>query len=1075
MRLPRRWSTTMVAAACVAVGALVATLVLPEHYANAATTGVSTIYKTATNTRTGSVAASSDAPGGAKTGTARPGDKLKWVTNYQNNTTANASVNLKDVLTTAGTYVPGSLQLPPNQNAAGTFSPAYSTNGGTSWATGTPPSNANGVGFTGTVVPQGTQQLSVNVPSPVSQTLSNAGGDGYNAVVSADGLRVYAVFHHQAISPGAGGQPIYCAVILTGAVCPGWPATNVYAQVSAGVPINSGVDPLVQTSYQNGTFIANNKLFYGYQRTVAPYSVGIGCIDLGTLTTCAPTEYRTATGTGYGGSLAGTGLPATNGKYYFLDQAGFYDCFDAAAIASCGSVNSGYPAASNDGRNQITGTYGNYVFGVIDAAGKIALTCFNAATSQLCAGFVSPAIGGSPSWGPHSILVPVLTGTSVSGVCSLPAPGYAAQCFNLVGTSIANPYPVNFGAASAGLAGDAYTIGTKVYLPYANDGVGCFDFSSNLPCAGFTRPSNVKNYTVRSASAFAPNCLVADGDGHQIAFFNAITGGGCVGVSGPTTMTVTPVTSYCGSGSAGFTGWGALSIPGLVPGTYTNSTVTLRDQNNNVITGFNGVTLAAGGTLSLAAIPTTVTSITATVVVNGVNDPSGVTSGQVAITWSGLPPEMCFQTTAPPVACDAVAPVTLSNTANAVTTSAAGSDAPGGNTTGVTRFTVSPDVSNTSSQCEIGAQKVASVQTARPGDKVTYTIFVGNAGSQAYNNAKFTDDLSDVLKDATYNGDAATDFGTVSYSAPTLAWSGALPAAPAPGNTATITYSVTIKSPDTGDHSLVNTVVTDNPGIGICNPGSVSPNCTVTIPVSDLSLTKSANSSGVQSPARVGDTIGYTFSATNTGGTTLTGVAITDPHPGLSALTYTWPGVPGTLLAGQTVTATATYTLTQADVNSGAVPNSAIVAGNPPTGPPVTSTPADANVPLTQGPSLALTKTANASGVSNPAKVGDVLAYTFTSTNTGNVTMTGVTVTDLLPGLSPLIYTWPGTPGTLLPGQSVTATATYDLTESDLSAGHVANAATATGLSPSGDPLTTPPASVDTPLAPELALPTVSG
>jgi hypothetical protein len=198
----------MIASACVAVGALVGTLLLPEHYADAATTAVSTIYKTATNTRTGSVAASSDAPGGAKIGTAQPGDKLKWVVSYQNNTTTNASMNLKDVISNAGTYVPGSLELPPNQNAVGTFNPIYSTNGGTTWVAGTPPANANGLGFSGNAVPQGTKQLSVAIPSPVPLTLQNSGGDGYNAVVSADGLRAYAVFHHT--PNGSGSRPV-CA------------------------------------------------------------------------------------------------------------------------------------------------------------------------------------------------------------------------------------------------------------------------------------------------------------------------------------------------------------------------------------------------------------------------------------------------------------------------------------------------------------------------------------------------------------------------------------------------------------------------------------------------------------------------------------------------------------------------------------------------------------------------------------------------------------------------------------------------------------------------------------------------
>ncbi|MBW8870776.1 MAG: hypothetical protein JF618_00885, partial [Leifsonia sp.] len=311
VRLPRRWSTTMIAAACVAVGALVATLVLPEHYANAATTGVSTIYKTATNTRTGSVAASSDAPGGAKTGTARPNDLLKWVVNYQNNTTANASVNLKDVISTAGTYVPGSLQLPPNQNAAGTFSAQYSTNGGTSWVTGTPPSNANGVGFTGTAVPQGTRQLSVAIPSPVSTVLTTSGGDGYNAVTR--GSLTYAAFHH------GNGNIVFCAQ-QDGSTCPGWPTDRnaQYWSSVVGTPIGTGTSASMITAWQNGTWISGSKLYW-FMGAFDNSSTGTACLDLST-TTPTSCGYKVLTSNPVSNSewahIGSSGIPASNGNIY---------------------------------------------------------------------------------------------------------------------------------------------------------------------------------------------------------------------------------------------------------------------------------------------------------------------------------------------------------------------------------------------------------------------------------------------------------------------------------------------------------------------------------------------------------------------------------------------------------------------------------------------------------------------------------------------------------------------------------------------------------------------------------------
>ena len=106
-----------------------------------------------------------------------------------------------------------------------------------------------------------------------------------------------------------------------------------------------------------------------------------------------------------------------------------------------------------------------------------------------------------------------------------------------------------------------------------------------------------------------------------------------------------------------------------------------------------------------------------------------------------------------------------------------------------------------------------------------------------------------------------------------------------------------------------------------------------------------------------------------------------------------------TLAAGASTTCTGTYTLTQADVDAGSVVNTATAVGTPPTGPGVSATDTDTRT-IAANPKIALTKTASAvlDQDGNGDDVGDNVTYTFTVSNTGNVTLTPITLTDPLVG-----------------------------------------------------------------------------
>ena len=168
---------------------------------------------------------------------------------------------------------------------------------------------------------------------------------------------------------------------------------------------------------------------------------------------------------------------------------------------------------------------------------------------------------------------------------------------------------------------------------------------------------------------------------------------------------------------------------------------------------------------------------------------------------------------------------------------------------------------------------------------------------------------------------------------------------------------------------------------------------------------------------------------TNTGNVTLDPVSVADPKVGA----VTCPA--GALAPVASVTCTASYTLTQADVDAGEVVNTATATGTPPTGPPVTDDDTITTTVATD-PQIDLQKEADTAG---PVYPGDLITFSFTATNTGNVTLTDVEVVD------PMVGTVTCATTTLAPGeQTKCSAAPYTVTKADVREGSVVNKATAT-------------------------------
>jgi len=165
-------------------------------------------------------------------------------------------------------------------------------------------------------------------------------------------------------------------------------------------------------------------------------------------------------------------------------------------------------------------------------------------------------------------------------------------------------------------------------------------------------------------------------------------------------------------------------------------------------------------------------------------------------------------------------------------------------------------------------ENTANVGTTTPGSTVTFSIKVTNTGQTAYAGAILTDDLTGVLDDAAYNANATATSGSVSYTSPSLTWTGNL----AVGAIATISYSVTVANPDLGNRSLVGTVLSSAAG-SVCPSTSPAASCTatVTVLVPALAITLAAGS-GTTIP---GAKVNYTLTVANNGQTPYTATSVT--------------------------------------------------------------------------------------------------------------------------------------------------------------------------------------------------------
>ena len=463
---------------------------------------------------------------------------------------------------------------------------------------------------------------------------------------------------------------------------------------------------------------------------------------------------------------------------------------------------------------------------------------------------------------------------------------------------------------------------------------------------------------------------------------------------------------------------------GTIPNT---ATVTATPPNGPAITDTDSTTVTAttAAAIQLVKTPTPSTVTTVGEIVSyalAVTNTGGATLRNIAVTdpMPGLTPVLCPVNSLAPGAsttCTATYTVTQSDLdAGVITNTASASGRPSVGATIADNDTATVAARPTHG---IALSKTASPSTvAAAGAVVTYTFGITNTGAST---------LTHVVVDDTLPGLSA-----ISCPAARLA--------PKARLECSATYVVTQADADAG--SVVNNAtVAATPGAGTPVTATSSAKVIVTAAPA-ISLVKSVTPA---TAAKVGDTVTFGFAVANTGNVTLAGVVVRDPMPGLSVITC--PGFAGTLAPGASTSCTATYRVTQADVNAGAIHNVATVSGAAgTTGVAVTGRSSIA-VAVSQTPSLTLVKTVSMPLVAS----GTTVVYTFVVTNTGNVAVDDIEVSDPLPGLS--VITCGGFNGTLQPGESVTCSASYVAELSAATEGRIETTARVSGRSPGGTAL----------------------
>ncbi|MBC8530287.1 DUF11 domain-containing protein [Gehongia tenuis] len=289
---------------------------------------------------------------------------------------------------------------------------------------------------------------------------------------------------------------------------------------------------------------------------------------------------------------------------------------------------------------------------------------------------------------------------------------------------------------------------------------------------------------------------------------------------------------------------------------------------------------------------------------------------------------------------------------------------------------------------DLSVIKTSGPSPVYPGEILTYTVTISNAGPSAAENVVLADNVSATLTDVEFSVDGGAVWNP---------WSGPYSLGRLQnGESRTILIRGTVNPAAGGSIENTATALSATPDPDLSNNSD-----TVVTPVNelaDISVVKL----GSPNPAVPGEQITYTVTVSNGGPSAAADVVLTDAVPfGLTDVKYSTNGGisfqpwTGSLALGDFAPNTAVQVLIRGRVSSSAldpIVNTAVAESPTPDPDPANNTSTD-TTPVAASADLAVIK----SGSPSPVPAGDVLTYTVVVSNGGPSDAQDVILTDSVP------------------------------------------------------------------------------